>query len=158
MGSSKETPLIKAAINGHHEVIQTLIDAGADIEQTDSIGYTPLMWAIFFTQKISQSNHVKSIRQLLNSCADVNKYNAILQGTNPLTRTRCADVAKLLIECGADPNKQSKEGTTPLHGASREGNAELVKILIQGGGDPYRKDKRKRTPLQMAEYYGKEEA
>ena len=108
MGSYQVTPLIEASQNGHHEVIQTLIDAGADIEQTDSTGNTPLFWAIF-------CNHMKSIRQLLDSCADVNKYNATLTGINPLSRTRRADVAKLLIEYGADPNKPNNNGTTPVH-------------------------------------------
>jgi len=43
------------------------------------------------------------------------------------------DVAKYLIEKGADLNIKDQDNTTPLHIASAYGNLELVKILIKKG-------------------------
>ncbi len=41
----KGAPLQYAAHRGHRDVAKVLLDAGASIESTDSVGRTPLMWA-----------------------------------------------------------------------------------------------------------------
>ena len=44
-GLSRLTPLIVATLNGHNEVVQILLNAGADIQRTDDERGTPLHWA-----------------------------------------------------------------------------------------------------------------
>ena len=45
---------------------------------------------------------------------------------------------KLLLEAGADPNRESDNGNTPLHFAVRRKNLKLAKVLLQNGADPNR--------------------
>eukprot|EP00526_Cylindrotheca_closterium_P003225 CAMPEP_0113647790 /NCGR_PEP_ID=MMETSP0017_2-20120614/25322_1 /TAXON_ID=2856 /ORGANISM="Cylindrotheca closterium" /LENGTH=1578 /DNA_ID=CAMNT_0000559917 /DNA_START=812 /DNA_END=5548 /DNA_ORIENTATION=+ /assembly_acc=CAM_ASM_000147 len=46
------------------------------------------------------------------------------------------DVAKLLLEHGADPNISDKDGDTPLIDASMYGNTNIVELLLEKGADP----------------------
>ena len=46
------------------------------------------------------------------------------------------DVAKVLVNAGANPNSVCQIVDTPIHCAIQNGNADLVDILIQNGGDP----------------------
>lgn len=41
------TALLNAAKNGHREVVKLLLDAGATVDQTDLMGWSPLMWAAY---------------------------------------------------------------------------------------------------------------
>ena len=45
------------------------------------------------------------------------------------------DVAKFLINRGADPNKKDKWGRTPLHLAAATNHADMVDFLIKNGGE-----------------------
>ena len=45
------------------------------------------------------------------------------------------NVARLLIEHGADAVAQSKDGTTPLHQASERGHVNVAQLLIEHGAD-----------------------
>lgn len=54
------------------------------------------------------------------------------------------EIAKWLLECGADPNAQlithsSADNLTPLHIAASKGNFEMVKLLVEKGADPKKK-------------------
>ena len=40
-----ETPLIRAARNGHEAVVKLLLEEGAKLEARDICGETPLIWA-----------------------------------------------------------------------------------------------------------------
>ena len=68
---------------------------------------------------------------------DVNSRSFIGEET-PLhltSRVGHRDVALLLIEHGADPTAQSKDGTTPLHRASEGGHVDVAQLLIEHGAD-----------------------
>ena len=43
---------------------------------------------------------------------------------------------KVLLDAGADPNAYVKRGTTPLYGASYNGNVEGVRLLLEAGAHP----------------------
>ena len=81
--------------------------------------------------------------------------NAV-QKTN-LAALHCAaskghvDVAKLLLQNGADVNAVDKDKETALHFAARKGRGgDIVEVLIQNGADVNAVDKFKKTALHYA--------
>ncbi|KAI0430727.1 ankyrin repeat-containing domain protein [Xylaria sp. FL1042] len=66
----KKTPLHVACYHGHEEIIQLLIDTGAEVEKVVDNSRTPLELA-------SESGQVPAIRLLLRAGVDVNNGNAM---------------------------------------------------------------------------------
>ena len=69
-----------------------------------------------------------------------------------------ADVARMLVECGADVSGQNMDGRTPLHLASVWGHVDMARMLIERGADVSAQDKYfGTTPLQLASSSGHED-
>ena len=64
------------------------------------------------------------------------------------------EVARFLVECGADARAQDNYGTTPLHLASEGGHLDIVRFLIERGADVRAQDYRWSTPLHRASEWG----
>jgi len=64
------------------------------------------------------------------------------------------NVARLLIEHGADVSAKDKEQSTPLHWALKLSHADLAKLLIEHVADISAKDEYGHTPLQWASFGG----
>jgi ankyrin repeat protein len=64
-----------------------------------------------------------------------------------MANTENIDLIKVLIEHGADPNKQDADGQTPLFEACYAGNSETVLLLLEYGANPNVKDSDGNTPL-----------
>ena len=83
---------------------------------------------------------------------DVNSRSFVGEET-PLhltSRVGYVDLARLLIEHGADAAAQSKDGTTPLHRASVGGHVGVARLLIEHGADVVAQDEDGTTPLHEA--------
>ncbi len=137
MGSSAEsdqgnatTPLHDAARNGHTEMTQTLVLAGADIHALDEDGITPLHAAV-------SMGHVETAQFLISVGANVNPGD--VSEYTPLHIAAAdgnTDEALALISAGADPNSVAGEdGRTPLDMAAENGHAEMVQALALAGAD-----------------------
>jgi hypothetical protein len=65
-----------------------------------------------------------------------------------------AEVARLLIESGANVNASDARGNTALHYAASRGDAELVQLLLESGADPLAANEAGETPADLAERLG----
>ncbi|KAI8955496.1 ankyrin unc44 [Xylaria longipes] len=65
-------------------------------------------------------------------------------------RTGRLQLAKDLLEQGANPNMQTDRAWTPLHSASYHGQADIVKLLIQHNASLEVRYRKARTPLHKA--------
>ena len=153
---SHVTALYVASMNGHAEVVRTLLDANADVTQPDNDDDSPLAAAC-------RSGHLE-IAQLLSCYGERVPYcrgsqrfdigNPISWDT-PLTDAarhgRAADMAALLAG-GADVNEQNSDGvsSTPLIIACQEGQTEIVKKLLAAKADVNQARKGGATPLHSA--------
>ena len=48
-------------------------------------------------------------------------------------QSRCVEVVQLLLKSGADPNRASGRGLTPLYSAAVHGDVKLARVLLDGG-------------------------
>ena len=68
------------------------------------------------------------------------------------------DIAKLLLENGADPCLANNQGLLPLHGLSGSGNKEIAKLLLEAGADVNAGDNQGKTALMHMIEAGRSEA
>jgi uncharacterized protein len=151
-GPHTETPLHWTASSDDVEVLDALLDAGADIEATGAViaGGTPLTDAVAFGQW-------KAARRLVERGAHTPLREAAALGLLDRVETYCASVApptpedltqalwyachggqqpvaEYLLDRGADLNWISSwDDLTPLDAASRSESAELVEWLRSQG-------------------------
>ena len=96
---------------------------------------------------------VEKVCKLLDSGLDV---NAIVKGRSKFSLLQSAsfyghaEVVKLLLNKGAEVNKQDIDRMTPLHYASCRGHMEIVNLLLNNGANVNAKDYDGRTPLHYA--------
>jgi cytohesin len=124
-------PIHYAAQAGCVEVVKRLLEMGADLTR-DKLNNTVLHYAVKSVNK--------HIVELVIRDEDVNIRNKY--GETPLKllliecakwdieKKRCYEVAKLLLEHGADPTIPDARGRTPLD-AARLGCSELAELLFK---------------------------
>jgi len=93
-----------------------------------------------------------SAKQLLADGADV---NGCAPGTNWTALHAAASdgrtaVARLLLEHGADINRQSDNGNTPLHLAALWERYQTTKLLLASGADVSIRNDKGETPQELA--------
>jgi ankyrin repeat protein len=90
------------------------------------------------------------VQTLLEAGADVNARTLGLYTPMHLAAKRGReDVARLLIEYGANTNTSAKL-TTPLHVAAKYRNARVAKILIDNGANLEAKNANRKTAMMFA--------
>lgn len=126
------------------EMLELLIDSGADINTKDKFGYTALCLVTSNPYKrhpasvATVKEHKKLVAMLLTKGADVNtKYE---NGNTPLHNAVGAsfhsdnlEVVELLIQSGADVNAKNNKGETPLKWAIEGKKKEIIQLLRQHG-------------------------
>ena len=151
-GGHYVTPLVAALAGEHFQIARILYDNGADSTVMGYAESTPLHSAAFY-------GHLKMVQVLLGIKADINARN--VKGWTPLYQLSenpgysdslqsPANVARVLLEHGADVNACSDNRCTPLHIAVRRKRVELVRVLLEHGASVDAKDGRGETPFQVA--------
>ena len=120
---------------GDRKAALALIAGGANVNQTQPDGSTPLHWAVY---KVDRELVAALLRRGARAGA-VNKY-----GASPLSeaaRVANLELAGMLVEAGADANVANEDGQTPLMLAARTGNVAVAKLLVQHGADVNRRER-----------------
>ena len=146
-------PLHYSSWRGHKDVVQLLLDAGAEPNKEDKKGFTPLYPAAVV-------GHKDVVLLLLDRGADPKKGGGHGRGLNPLLGASCyghKDVVQLLVDRGVDPNKEKEDGATSLHLAAQKGYKLVVQLLLDRGAEPDHANIHGWTPLHEASYEGHKE-
>jgi ankyrin repeat protein len=107
---------------------------------------------VFFVDAVRE-NRIDDVRELLQSGADVNAKDMFggNTGLHWAAHLGLAEMARLLIDNGADPNARNDDNNTPLHWAAGDGHKELVVMLLAHGANVNAVGKGGWTPLRWAE-------
>jgi ankyrin repeat protein len=159
-----QTPLMLAARGGSLPIVQALVKAGARVNEREKLrGQTALMWAI-----AAGSGEVVDL--LIANKAEVDIRAASTDWGNQITsepraqyrntggltpllfaaRFGCAPCAKSLLAAGADINRPTPEGVTPLMNAIDNNQYEVANLLLDAGADPHLADWWGRTALYLS--------
>ncbi|KAL7807892.1 ankyrin repeat-containing domain protein [Trichoderma aethiopicum] len=129
-GEEYGTALTAAAFDGIMEMVQLLLDAGAEIND-------PNGWAL---QTAAAEGHYEIVQELISRGAEVNActHNAnfpagtAIQGACESSRS---DIVSLLLEKGADPNLGLGTDSPPIVAATQRGEAGILEMLVNAKAD-----------------------
>jgi ankyrin repeat protein len=118
--ASDESPLMIAALNGHEDLVKTLIAKGAAVNKT---GWTALHYA-------ATRGHTEIIKLLLDKYAYIDAESP--NGTTPLMMAAfygTPSAVKLLLESGADPLLKNIQGLSAIDFANRANRADAAEVI-----------------------------
>lgn len=124
-------------------LLQTLIDSGAQVDVRDRRGFTPL-------HNCAQTLAYERMGILLSAGADPNLRDR--KGRTPLVLSvQHGDFrsSALLLLFGANPNLSLWNGRSPLHIATLDGRPKIIRLLLHKMADPNQQDKHGRPPLLL---------
>jgi len=141
---NSRTPLMLAAQEGHRDVCEALLKAGAGPLVTDEDGVN----AMHIAATYEQTNIIQLLatdKQLIDS---KNK-----KGHTPLmlvTMQGNLELCELLLKAGANPSVTDKKGANAMHWAANSGKTEIVRLLLAFKQLIDSKIKEGHTPLFLA--------
>lgn len=139
------TQLRSAIMNGNNVFIEKIINIHG-IEAFDGDKRTAIIWSSFFGQ-------IEILKWLINKGANVNHQDKIgYSSLHFCGQEQNIEVAKILLENGADPNILDEHDNSPLWTAlfNSKGKFDLVRLLRLKGADPNPKNKHGRSPNDLA--------
>ncbi|KAG9852947.1 purine and uridine phosphorylase, partial [Aureobasidium melanogenum] len=142
--SNGRTALYWASEEGHSNIVQILLDAGADLDAQSDYG-TPLHAA-------SEMGHDKIVQMLLDAGADLDAQSDYGTPLRAASFSGHDKIVQMLLSKGADVN-QGGPRNTPLRAASFWGHDKIVQILLSKGAD-VNQGGPQNTPLQAASEMG----
>jgi hypothetical protein len=126
-------PIIEASIGGKTEMIKTLLDLGANPNETDWDGESALQ----------------------NFLDNVIFYDPTNDGPNRceyISEEEYIEIIRIFLDYGANINHTGCGGNTILMGVCGERpNIKLIKFLLENGADPHIKNDSGETALNFAE-------
>lgn len=141
--------LFDAARTGRDDVIPALLRAGVDVEVLNDRGHSPLIVA-------SYNGQADTTALLLREGArpdgpDGFDGNTALMG---VAFKGYVEIARLLLDAGAVPDRTNAVGQTALMTAALFGRTEIIDLLLARGADPAVRDGAGNTAATLARAQG----
>jgi ankyrin repeat protein len=153
-GRLEWTLLHNACYRNALPVVEILLGAQADINDTDCRGYTALHYAIEKKFEVLVRLLVQKGANIYHSshCGYTGLHIACIKNSVPIATT--------LIDAGANVNATDNQGNTPLHYCAKVRwppptpvgavSTEMVLLLIQHGADVFSRSLTGHTPMDLA--------
>jgi ankyrin repeat protein len=109
--------------------VSRLLSVGADVNATNTIGWTPLGWAC-------HCGYAQVVKELLDHGADIDAKDDV--GDAPLHDAALSGHVTIVNELrsrGANIEVKNSAGNTPLHIAATVDHLPIVKALLSGGAN-----------------------
>lgn len=171
-----DTPLITAIYSRAPDIVKLLLNRGAaaNLFESSALGDAATVGAMLTANPAivntysydgwtalhlaAHFGNTDTARLLLDSGADV-----LARSRNPLDNMPLhaavaggerVELARLLLERGADPNAIQHGGYTPLHETAQNGFVEATRLLLEFGADPSIRSADGQKARQLAEERG----
>ncbi|MDB6109982.1 MAG: serine/threonine-protein phosphatase 6 regulatory ankyrin repeat subunit C-like, partial [Pedosphaera sp.] len=139
------TPSLHGAVKGGDKaIIEKILAAGAEVNQTDGHGTTPLYLAV-------EAGNTEVVDLLLAHKAQAD--TPTLAGDTPLksaARNGHPEIVRLLMATTRLKQANQQRVTTPLHEAVAHRNDAVVEELLKGGASVDARDENGNTPFHIA--------
>ncbi|KLO98698.1 related to ankyrin 3 [Fusarium fujikuroi] len=141
----KESAIWFASSNGHAEIVELLLDAGADPD-TRGVNDAPILGIA------AEKGHEKVVKLLLKRGADVQAENRWTETPLHLATKKEGSEAimQALLSCGADIHARDDSGRTPLISAVECASTDEIGFLVRQGADVTAQDQKGDTCLHHA--------
>ncbi len=131
--ANRDTPWLLAGALGRAEIIAAMLPRRPDLSIRNRYGGNALIPAC-------ERAHVEAVRLLLTSGIDLDHVNDL--GWTCLLEivilgdggARHQQVARLVLDAGANPSLADKDGVTPLAHARQRGQQAIARLIEQAGG------------------------
>lgn len=122
--------LTRSATRGDLDGVKKYLSEGADINQYDKWGWTPVMWSVYY-------NYYNVVKYMLENGAIANArtqkaYGSIAKGSTPLLIAAYYDypgIVLRLMKHGANPKLGNERGETAYAVAEKFNFTEIMEIL-----------------------------
>ncbi|HKQ99962.1 MAG TPA: ankyrin repeat domain-containing protein [Pyrinomonadaceae bacterium] len=141
-----------ASYVGDPALLAFWLERGVDVNHNPGFG-DPVLHGVIICQGKDKRGalRLEQVRMLLAQGANPNMGDR-LHGKSPLHLAvgyGREDLARLLLDGGADPDFRDHANETPLHVAVKEGAVKLVRLLVERGADVNIKNISKKSPWEL---------
>ncbi len=144
------TALTYASMEGHLNMVEALLAAGADKDKGDSGGHTP-------TACCAEYGHVECLNVLLAAGGNADKISGGFTPLMSAAQRGHIECLNTLLSAGVDKDKVGWRDYTPLMWAASRGKVECVKALLAVKADVHKANASGKTPWMVAYLYGHRE-
>lgn len=145
---AKRSPLILAAQRNECDIVDLLLQHGADPVFQDDQGGSAMLRA-------AELGHLSALETMIGhdvniQCVDEDR-RSLMHGAS---EGGYPDIIRLLHKHNLEVNARDGNNLTPLHEASQAGKLEAAQVLLELGADRTLRDKFGRTPFTVAWQHG----